>query len=208
MKTFLITILAFLLTVSIVSAAYTVTGTLSTDGSIPKAPTSVIATKSGDTAITVTWTAVVGVEGYKVYQKKDSGSFELITGNVTALSYVNSGLSNGVYSYQVQSFLGSLAPDLNSIVPTSPITIVIPTPTPTPSGGGGGLPPASTPTPSQTLTPLSTEAEKVDVFNDNKIDVLDFNVLMANWGNAGTGDVNNDGTVDILDFNMLMAYWS
>ncbi len=208
----LIIALVFIATGSVLASE--ITGGLSNQGSVPVAPSGISARKTGDGQITIIWNAVGSVDGYKVYRKKDSGSFELIAGNVVALNYVNSGLSNGTYSYQIQSFLGSLMPDLNNITPTSPITIVIPTPTPTPSGGGGGgggggnyIPP-STPTPTPSLAPLSPEAQAVDVFSDGKIDILDFNVLMGNWGGSGTGDINHDGAVDILDFNMLMANWS
>ena len=97
------------------------------------------------------------------------------------------------------------------------IAFVIATPTPTPSstptpnpGGGGGAPP-STPTPTPTATPLNADAQKVDSNHDGKIDVLDFNALMINWGSTSAdnpADFNDDGKVDILDFNLLMIYWS
>lgn len=78
------------------------------------------------------------------------------------------------------------------------------------SGGGGVsvVPPANV---------LTVQAQKVDVNKDNKIDVLDFNSLMVNWGAAvsaaGAGsvavaDFSGDGKVDILDFNMLMVNWT
>jgi len=72
-----------------------------------------------------------------------------------------------------------------------------------PSGGGGGsyAPPS----------PLSAAAQKVDANKDGKIDVLDFNSLMINWGNTSSGniaDFNGDGKVDIFDFNMLMINWT
>lgn len=52
---------------------------------------------------------------------------------------------------------------------------------------------------------------KVDANNDGKVNVLDFVVLMINWGKAGTGNVgdfNNDSKVDILDFITLMINWT
>jgi hypothetical protein len=91
---------------------------------------------------------------------------------------------------------------VNLTIPTSIPT----TPTPTSGGGGGGVyvaPPTS--------SPLSDAAQKVDVNNDNKIDVLDFNTLMVNWGSASTdniADFNGDGTVDVFDFNSLMINWT
>lgn len=57
---------------------------------------------------------------------------------------------------------------------------------------------------------LSTAAQKVDANKDDKIDVSDFNILMANWGKTGTNvaDFNGDNKVDIFDFNALMINWS
>jgi len=78
------------------------------------------------------------------------------------------------------------------------------------SGGGttrgGGVITLSTPT-----SPLSAAAQKVDANKDNKIDVLDFNILMVNWGSASVGNVadfNADGKVDVFDFNLLMINWT
>ncbi len=74
------------------------------------------------------------------------------------------------------------------------------------SGGGGG---GGTATPI-TLT-LSASAQKIDANKDGKIDVLDFNSLMINWGKAGTGNVadfNGDNKVDVFDFNSLMINWT
>ena len=59
-------------------------------------------------------------------------------------------------------------------------------------------------------TTLSAAAQKVDANKDNKIDVLDFNTLMVNWGKTtanNVADFNGDGKVDIFDFNMLMINW-
>lgn len=96
------------------------------------------------------------------------------------------------------------------------LTIPAPTPTPTPSptpsgntggsGSGGGVTTPSTPT-----LPLSAAAQKVDANKDGKIDVLDFNTLMVNWGNTSVGNVadfNGDGKVDVFDFNLLMINWT
>ncbi len=100
---------------------------------------------------------------------------------------------------EVADFMNGDSNQLNLTIPTS-----IPT-TPTPGGGGGT---ATLPTP--TLL-LSDAAQKVDANNDNKIDVLDFNTLMVNWGSVTTdniADFNGDGTVDVFDFNLLMINWT
>ena len=91
-----------------------------------------------------------------------------------------------------------------------------PSPSPTPpssggsggSGGGGGGGGGS-----GSGGGTSAPAPKTgDTNNDGKVDILDFNVLMVNWGTqvtgASHGDLNNDGTVDILDFNVLMINWT
>jgi hypothetical protein len=57
-------------------------------------------------------------------------------------------------------------------------------------GGGGYVPPASTQL-------ISVEAKKVDFNDDNKVDILDFNTLMVNWGGAS-----------LFDFNLLMINWT
>jgi hypothetical protein len=59
--------------------------------------------------------------------------------------------------------------------------------------------------------PLSLEAQKADANKDNKIDILDFNTLIVNWGTAVSGniaDFNGDNIVDLFDFNFLMIYWT
>jgi len=69
---------------------------------------------------------------------------------------------------------------------------------PTPSGGGG------------LFSPPLTEAKRTDANKDNRVDFLDFNILMANWGAVGSNiaDFNGDGVIDLFDFNLLMIYWT
>ena len=102
--------------------------------------------------------------------------------------------------------------DLTIPAPTlNPTPTPTPTPTPAPSGGGGG---GDGNTSTSTLTPtpglLSAAVQKVDANKDNKIDVLDFNTLMANWGNTGSNlaDFDGNGVVNVLDFNLLMINWT
>ena len=73
-----------------------------------------------------------------------------------------------------------------------------------PSGGGGGGGGAPVPTP----TPASA---KGDATGDGKVDVLDFNSLLIQWGKTGanlTADLDKNGTIDIFDFNLLLINWS
>jgi len=52
---------------------------------------------------------------------------------------------------------------------------------------------------------------KSDINGDGKVDLLDFNGLMVNWGNAkfkNQADFNADNKVDLGDFNIMMIDWS
>src|SRR3989344_3131594 len=87
------------------------------------------------------------------------------------------------------------------------IPTVSPVVNPPATGGGGGGGGGNTPS-TPNISTLSPAAQKVDANKDNKVDVLDFVTLMANWGKTGsnnTADFNSDGKVDILDFVSLMA---
>ena len=81
----------------------------------------------------------------------------------------------------------------------------------TTSGGGGGGGGSAVAITTTIPTTLSAAAQKVDANKDNKIDVLDFNTLMVNWGKTtanNIADFNGDSKVDIFDFNMLMINWT
>lgn len=162
-----------------------------------------------DTAVTLTLTGVTGAVGYK-----PAGADGWVSIDATCSgTYANPGsptfpgeckITNGtdtkIVTYHFTSF-GSL--------------VVAPTPTPTTTstsvssygeGGGGG-----TIIPSVPAVALSAAARKVDANKDNKIDVLDFNTLMVNWGSASANnaaDFNADGKVDVFDFNLLMVNWT
>lgn len=61
-------------------------------------------------------------------------------------------------------------------------------------GGGGGF-----------ITQLAGDAN-----GDRRVNILDFNALLAAWGRTGGGlasDMNRDGVIDIFDFNILLANW-
>ena len=65
-------------------------------------------------------------------------------------------------------------------------------------GGGGGL-------------ILGATISKGDATGDSKVDVLDFNTLLVQWGKTGTGltaDFDGNGSVDIFDFNLLLINWT
>jgi len=109
-------------------------------------------------------------------------------------------------TYKIGSLVAAEKVCLNPIQYASDkIDLIIVAPSP-PSGGGGGGGGGWTPT-----ATLSVAAQKADTNNDSKIDILDFNALMVNWGSTSFGnaaDFNNDGKVDIFDFNYLMIYWT
>lgn len=67
----------------------------------------------------------------------------------------------------------------------------------TPPGGGGGG--GGTPTPIVG-----------DINNNGKVDIIDFALMMADWGKTGVNysDLNGDQKIDIIDFAILMAHWS
>ncbi len=50
-----------------------------------------------------------------------------------------------------------------------------------------------------------------DINHDGKVDILDFNTLLVQWGKTGSSlsaDLNHDGVVGILDFNILITHWT
>lgn len=71
------------------------------------------------------------------------------------------------------------------------------------SGGGTGSSFSNV-----TLTEDTTKTGDID--GNNKVDILDFNLLMINWGNNPqneAADIDGNGKVDIFDFNLLMVNW-
>jgi len=81
--------------------------------------------------------------------------------------------------------------------------------TPSGGGGGGGSSPPSTPS----LTETQLKAKSKDIKQDGHLNIIDFNIIMANWNKAYTtnslskGDMTGDGKIDIFDINQLMVYW-
>ena len=111
---------------------------------------------------------------------------------------------DGIKANETAIFVKGNSSQLNLTIPASLPTTPTPSPTPTDGSTSGGVttPPTS---------PLSAAAQKVDANKDGKIDVLDFNILMVNWGKTtanNVADFNGDSKVDIFDFNMLMINWT
>lgn len=199
--------IAFMLVFAATMAqASEITGTLSTGGVSPATPTGLTTSNPshGDTGITINWNSVAFVGGYNLYRIKN-GDTAVFVASTTNTTYADTGLSDGNYSYQVESYLGTLVSEKSA--PTAPVTVdttvTAPSPSaPAPTGGGGG---GGGYTPPPTYAPA-------DFDNNGKVDILDFNILMNNWGTTTAadktaGDANGDHNVDILDFNLLIINW-
>ena len=125
---------------------------------------------------------------------------------------------DGIKANETAVFVNGNSSQVNLTIPVSLPTTPTPSSTPTTGGdgggstsGGGGGGGGGVTTPSTPTSPLSAAAQKVDANKDNKIDVLDFNTLMVNWGKTtanNVADFNGDGKVDIFDFNLLMINWT
>ena len=64
-------------------------------------------------------------------------------------------------------------------------------------GGGGGI--------------IFISPANGNTNGDSRVDIIDFNTLLVQWGLTGPGhtaDFNSDGVVDILDFNILLINWT
>ena len=121
---------------------------------------------------------------------------------------------NGVDTAITEIFKNGEHSKIDLTIPAPPVN----SPPPLPggnggSGGGGGgyYPIVQQATSTATTTVSIANKAKGDANGDNKIDVLDFNLLMVNWGSTNSGnlaDFNSDGKVDLLDFNAMMIWWT
>lgn len=52
--------------------------------------------------------------------------------------------------------------------------------------------------------------KQADANNDNKVNLVDFSVLLYNWGipKNPAADLNSDGKVNIVDFSIMLYYWT
>jgi cellulose 1,4-beta-cellobiosidase len=98
----------------------------------PPAPTGLNAT-AGDAQVTLSWSTASGVTSYNVKQASVSGGpYTTIASGVTAISYTNTGLTNGTAYYYVVSGVNSLGEGANSAQVSA--TPQPPTPPPAPTG--------------------------------------------------------------------------
>jgi len=121
-----------------------ITGTLSTGGVDPATPTGLTTSNpsQGDTKITISWNnSVVSVGGYNLYRITGANPAVFVA-SITGTSYLDTGLSDGSYSYQVESYLGSFVSDKSALTPPVTIDTTIPATNNNnnnaSSGGGGG----------------------------------------------------------------------
>jgi uncharacterized membrane protein YgcG len=93
-------------------------------------------------------------------------------------------------------------------------------------GGGGGVYhiPTATPNASDTATStasgtlpaapplLPPQFEVADFNGDNRVDIVDFSIMLYYYGRSDTAalryDLNHDGVVDLPDVSILMYYWT
>ena len=170
------------------------------------APSGLTATVQGTGQIDLSWNVVTGADGYKVYRDG-----ELVVTQSGTTHTNTSGLSAGTtYAYKVKAYNNLVESSFSAEVTarTNDAAATGGGGGGGDEGGGGGGGSTTTITTTTTTSTLSVEAKKVDANNDNKIDVLDFNTLIVNWGTTGGADFNQDGTVDVFDFNLLMINWS
>lgn len=92
------------------------------DGAVigpPSAPASVSAVASGYTSIDVSWNAVAGASGYKVYRNATDGNWDsatlATTTNASFTSYADTGLTSGTtYYYKVKAYNSSQSSDFSA----------------------------------------------------------------------------------------------
>jgi len=73
--------------------------------SIPATPTGLSASAASSSSITVSWSAVTGATGYKIYRSSSSYDTYSSVGDVTTTSFTDTGLSaNTTYYYKVSAY--------------------------------------------------------------------------------------------------------
>ena len=57
---------------------------------------------------------------------------------------------------------------------------------------------------------LPGEIREVDMNTDNKVNLVDFSILLYNWGvpKNPAADLNSDGKVNLTDFSIMLYYWT
>jgi len=119
-------------------------------------PTGLTASVQSQTQINVTWTAVAGADGYKLYRNNSLIATQAET------SYSDTGLSAGTsYSYKVKAYDGAVESSLSSAVSATTESA----PTGGGGGGGGGYTPSTPSAVSSSNVPLTVSVAQSGTLN-------------------------------------------
>ncbi|HUO50801.1 MAG TPA: dockerin type I domain-containing protein [Candidatus Paceibacterota bacterium] len=100
-----------------------------------------------------------------------------------SLEIPGTALKKGTYTATARSRTADSA----SVAFTGPITLGVGTATGTSTASGG----------------------KGDMNGDGKVNLVDFSIMLSNWGTADpASDINHDGTVNLADFSILLFNWT
>ena len=157
---------------------------------------------SGDTVkpvITLLGSATVSVIVGNTYTDAGATALDNVDGDITSRIVKTGSVNTNVaatyiITYDVSDTAGNAATQVARAVIVSAAS----------SGGGGGGGGGGTVIPTTTPKPG-------DFNSDGKVDMIDLNTLMLNWGQTGSnisGDLNQDGKVNLLDFSILMLNWT
>jgi hypothetical protein len=84
--------------------------------------------------------------------------------------------------------------------------IITPSPSPSPTATASS---SAIPTPTATPSPIaSSSAEKSDLNNDNKVNILDYTLFIQSLLTTNeNADIDNSGLVDLLDFTIFIQHF-
>jgi|SRR3989339_923268 len=187
-----------------------------------------IPTTSTSLAISITTLSATDSTGVTGYLLNETGS----TPSAGSGPWSSTPPTSYTFTTQGTKTLYAFAKDLAgnvSLSSSDTITITLPVVTP-PAGGGGGGGASSTTTitcptgttlvnttcvtNTTTSATLIDKAKQKDIKPDGSINIIDFNIIMANWNKTYTkdisltkGDITGDGLINIFDMNQLMVMW-
>jgi hypothetical protein len=129
--------------------------------------------------------AYLGLKGQSFYNSlRDAGSTSTATGFFT-ISVPTDELPSGIYELTTAYLLGTGEKSEAS----RPVYINI----------GGAT---------EALPRTGDSRELSDISGDGKVNIIDFSIMLSQWGKSGTADINGDGAVGIADFSILIFNWT